>query len=83
MKVTIVTSDGDYVRVRQMPDESVAEMLDGYREGVGVLTITLDDVSVTHISVDHIVRIDVDPEDPEGWFVAMLRRYWAPKEAKR
>lgn|GEM_PF-1441012 len=63
MKVTIHLDDGSRITVRRM--DGVLELLEQWRDGdAPVLSVSLDDVAVTHVARAHIVRIDVDePED--------------------
>ncbi|QDP43699.1 hypothetical protein SEA_PHORBESPHLOWER_71 [Gordonia phage PhorbesPhlower] len=58
-QITIVSTKGR-IEVQNMDDTDVMEMIDEWRDGKPVLTVTLDDTSVTHIAARQIVRIDVD-----------------------
>lgn len=59
--VSIYTADGGHVEVQNMPDSNamalVEELTEGDADWVGV---SLDGTAITHIAVQHIVRVDVD-----------------------
>ncbi|QTF81785.1 hypothetical protein SEA_BEEGEE_82 [Gordonia phage BeeGee] len=57
--ITIVSTKGR-VEVQNMSDPDTMAMLDEWRDGQPVLTVTLDSTAVTHINTAQIVRIDVD-----------------------
>ncbi|AVI03709.1 hypothetical protein SEA_CONFIDENCE_79 [Gordonia phage Confidence] len=57
--ITIVSTKGR-VEVQNMSDPDTMAMLDEWRDGQPVLTVTLDSAAVTHINTAQIVRIDVD-----------------------
>ncbi|MCX2753092.1 hypothetical protein [Gordonia sp. 4N] len=59
--VTIISTKGR-VEVQDMSDTDIMAMLDEWREGQPVLTVTLDTTAVAHIATRQIVRIDVDDQ---------------------
>ena len=59
MRVHILQTSG-HVSIRDMPNDSVLELVEAWQSGTEpVMTVTLDD-AVTHMARSHIVRIDVD-----------------------
>jgi len=59
VKVHILQTSG-HVSIRDMPNDSVLELVEAWQSGTEpVMTVTIDD-AVTHMARSHIVRIDVD-----------------------
>ena len=64
MKVYILQTRGN-VSIRDMPDDSVMELVSDWQTGdSAVITVTIDD-AITHMARSHIVRIDVDEGDDQ------------------
>lgn len=64
MKVTIWHSDG-HLKIRHLPDADAMDLLEQFEHGdAGALRFTLDAASVSSIARRHVIRIDLDPENP-------------------
>ena len=64
MRVHILQTIG-HVSIRDMPDDSVLELVEAWQSGTEpVMTVTIDD-AITHMARAHIVRIDVDEGDDQ------------------
>lgn len=63
MKVTIYHTEGT-VDIASIPDANVMEIVEEFaRPKTTVMQFVLDGEAVVYINRQHIIRIDVDPDD--------------------
>ena len=63
MKVNILLTRG-HVDFQSMPEGDVMDLVEEFENGdLAVLRFSLDGESTTHIAREHIVRIDIVPEE--------------------
>ena len=65
MKLTIYHTEGT-VEIASIPDADVMAIVEEFRRPeTTVMQFVLDDEAVTYLNREHIIRIDVDPEETE------------------
>ena len=64
MKVSVWHTEG-HVEFKHLPDGDAMDLLEQFEHGdAAALRFTLDETSITSIARRHVIRIDLDPEDP-------------------
>lgn len=61
VRLTITTTDGDLVEVKDFDQESALDLVEALQDPVGHPFLTFDlDLGTTYVARRHIVRVDID-----------------------